>query len=58
MKVRDNEVEMINLQLYEMLKVYTKMQQDVDVFGLKNHSSYWLVISTLLETQNIEDLDQ
>jgi hypothetical protein len=53
----DEEVLNIKLYLYEMLKVYTKLQQEVDVSSLQNHLSYWMVISALVETQTLEDLD-
>ena len=54
----EEESRRVRLIIYDVLKLYTKALEDVKEGDLRNHISYWLLISTLIEQQLIEDIDQ
>lgn len=54
----DEEVRKIKLALYEGIKIYTQLASLSKILDLKNHISYWLLISLLIEKSMIEDLDE
>lgn len=40
-----------------MLKVYTKLFEQTETKNLGNHISYWMLVTVLIETHTLEDLD-
>jgi hypothetical protein len=40
------------------MRLYTKSLESVEEKDLRNHISYWLVMSTLLENGMIEQMEQ
>lgn len=55
---KEDQVSTMKLQLYEMIKTFTKLLLNMEEIELHNEVGYWLVIAELLETQTLEDLDQ
>ena len=53
----EEEVARLKLNLFNLLRLYTKALEAVPEEHLRNHISYWLVVSVLIEKHWIEELD-
>ena len=53
----EEEVKRVKLYIYNLLRLYTRALEGVDQEKLRNHISYWLLVSTLIEQQMIEEID-
>lgn len=53
----EEEARRIKISICKFIRLYSQAIDAIDELHLKNHISYWLIISTILETGLIEELD-
>jgi len=51
------ETKRVRRNIYNLMYLYTKSLETVKENDLRNHISYWLVISALIERDMMNDID-
>lgn len=51
------ESRRVRRSIYNMMKCYSKALESTDEHSLRNHISYWLVMTTLIEKGLIEEME-
>ncbi len=51
------ETKLVRKNIYNLMYLYTKSLLDDKECDLRNHISYWLVISTLIERDMMAEID-
>ena len=54
----EEEAKKVRLRIFQLVRVYTKALESVKTDDLRNHMSYWLLLTSLIEKQMIEEIDQ
>jgi len=51
------EAKRVRRNIYNLMYLYTKSLESVEENELRNHISYWLVMSALIERDMMDDID-